>query len=152
MRNPDGPVLVAWASKNGQTENLAQRISEILQEQGLEVDLRPVKGIDWSHLDRWSALVLGSPTYGSGDLHGDWDKPERALRDLSLVGYPGAAFGCGQPRYPTAWWAVDILENRLKNGGATVVLSAYKADTLAGLRVRDVDVWARDLAEHLKAY
>jgi flavodoxin I len=138
--------LVAWASKNGGTENLAQRIKEVLEARGLQVDLVAVKNVDWAALDHWSALVLGSPTYGSGDLHPDWDKPERRLRDVDLTGWPAAVFGCGSPRYVTPWWAVDILENRLKNGGARLLVPSYKANTLEGLRVRDADPWIEALA------
>jgi len=143
------PVLVAWASKTGQTQTLAQRIYEVLAARDLAVELRPVKAVDWSRPELWGALVLGSPTYGSGDLHPDWDQAERRLRDVNLHGCQGAAFGSGNPRYPTAWWAVDILENRLKNGGARLLARAYKADTMTGLRVRDVDQWAEALADVL---
>jgi len=149
MRNPEGPILVAWASRTGNTGNLAQRIKEVLERTGLSVELLPVKDVDWGTLDRWSALVLGSPTYGSGDLHPDWDKPERVLRDLDLTGWPAAVFGCGNPRYVTPWWAVDILENRMKNGGARLVVPSYKADTMEGFRVRDADRWIEALAEAL---
>jgi len=149
MRDPHGPVLVAWASKNGGTALLAQRIKEVLEREGLAVDLVPVADVDWTQLGRWSALVFGSPTYGSGDLHPAWDRPERQLRDIALTDWPAAVFGCGSPRYVTPWWAVDILENRLKNGGARLVVPSYKADTLEGLRVRDADPWIETLAEAL---
>ena len=146
------PVLVAWASKNGGTQNLAQRILEVLEQHGIPVDLQAVRDVRWERLDDWSALVLGSPTYGAGDLHPDWDKPERRLRDLDLSGRLAAVFGCGSPRYVTSWWAVDILANRLKNGGARLVVEPYKADTLEGLRVRDADGWIAALADALKRY
>jgi len=149
MRDPDGPVLVAWASRTGNTATLAQRILEVLEKAELNVELLPVAQVDWTQLPRWSALVFGSPTYGSGDLHADWNQPERRLRDLDLTGYPGAVFGCGNPRYVTPWWAVDILENRIKNGGGRLVVPSYKADTLAGFRVRDADGWIESLAEAL---
>ncbi len=151
MRDPQGPILVAWASRTGNTANLAQRVKELLEEAGLAVELVAVKDVDWDQLDRWSALVFGSPTYGSGDLHPDWDKPERRLRDADLTGWPAAVFGCGNPRYVTPWWAVDILENRLKNGGARLVVPSYKADTMEGFRVRDADRWIVSLAEALGA-
>jgi flavodoxin I len=150
VRNPGGPALIAWASRNGGTGHLAQRILEVLAENDVAAELVAVKDVDWSKLDRWSALVFGSPTYGAGDLHADWDKPERLLRDLSLKDWPAAVFGCGNSRYVTPWWAVDILENRLKNGGARLLLPSYKADTLSGFRVREVDGWAGELAEALK--
>ena len=149
MRNPGGPILVAWASRTGNTAQLAQRITEVLERQGLLVELLAVKEVDWATLDRWSALIFGSPTYGSGDLHPDWDRPERQLRDLDLSLWPAAVFGCGNPRYVTPWWAVDILENRLKNGGARLVVPSYKADTMEGFRVRDADPWIEKLAAAL---
>jgi len=152
VRNPHGPVLIAWASKTGNTGTLAQRILEVLEKQGIEAEAIPVKDVDWNRLDQWSALVFGSPTYGSGDLHPDWDKPERTLRDVSLALWPAAVFGCGNPRYVTPWWAVDILENRLKNGGAKLLVPSYKADTLSGFRVRDADGWIEALAEALGDY
>lgn len=149
MRNAQGPVLVAWASRTGNTAQLAQRIAEVLEKAGLTVERAAVKDVDWTALDQWSALVFGSPTYGLGDLHPDWDTPERTLRDLDLNGWPAAVFGCGNPRYVTPWWAVDILENRLKNGGARLVVRSYKADTMEGFRVRDADPWIEDLAAAL---
>lgn len=152
MRDPEGPVLVAWASRTGNTATLAQRIAEVLEKEGRAVELLPVKEVAWNQLDRWSALVFGSPTYGAGDLHPDWDKPERQLRDVVLTGWPAAVFGCGNPRYVTPWWAVDILENRLKNGGARLLVPSYKADTLSGFRVRDADGWIEGLANALSDY
>jgi len=142
---------VAWASRTGNTGTLAQRILEVLEKAGLPVELRPVAEVDWARLPEWSALVFGSPTYGAGDLHADWNQPERRLRDVDLTGYPAAVFGCGNPRYVTPWWAVDILENRLKNGGARLVVPSYKADTLAGFRVRDADGWIETLADRLRS-
>jgi flavodoxin len=143
------PLLVAWASKTGNTATLAQRITEVLERDGFTVELTPVKQVDWDRLPQWGALILGSPTYGAGDLHPEWDKPERNLRDRTLTGIPAAVFGCGNPRYVTPWWAVDILENRLKNGGAKLLLPSYKADTLTGFRVRDADGWIEALASTL---
>lgn len=149
MRNPEGPVLIAWASRTGNTATLAQRILEVLQAHEVAAESVPVKEVDWTRLDLWSALVFGSPTYGAGDLHPDWDRPERLLRDVKLEGWPAAVFGCGNPRYVTPWWAVDILENRLKNGGAKLLLPSYRADTLEGFRVRDADGWIDRLADAL---
>ncbi len=146
------PVLVAWASKNGGTAHVAQRVLEVLEREGLTVGLLPVRDVDWARLDDWSALVFGSPTYGMGDLHPDWDKPERLLRDLDLTGRAAAVFGCGSPRYVTPWWAVDILTNRLKNGGARLLVEPLKLNTMEGLRVRDADPWIESLALALSDY
>ncbi len=143
------PVLIAWASKNGGTETLAQRLSEVLGKYPFAVELRNIKDVELTLLHQWRALIFGSPTYGAGDLHPAWDKPERVLRDFDLTGMPFAAFGTGASRYPTPHWAVDILENRLKNCGGVRLIPGLKMDTLIGLRVRDADPWAHDLAQAL---
>jgi len=145
------PVLIAWASRTGNTGHLAQRILEVLEQRGIEGTLQPAREVEWDRIQDWAALVFGSPTYGAGDLHPDWDGPERKLRDVRLAGMPAAVFGCGNPRYVTPWWAVDILENRLKNGGARLVVPSYKADTMEGFRVRDADPWIQGLATALEA-
>lgn len=142
-------ILIVWASRGGNTANLAQRILEVFESQGLPATLAKVTEIDFTQLASWSAVIAGSPTYGAGDLHPDWDRPERLLREVPLSGIPAAVFGCGNPRYVTPYWAVDILENRFRNQGASIVVPSYKADTLAGFRVRDADEWIKALAAKL---
>ena len=151
MKRAEKPVLLVWASKNGATETLAQLLCEVLTKNKLTVEMKNVKDVDVTALTGYLALVFGSPTYGSGDLHPAWDKPERALRDLDLPGMPFATLGCGASRYPTPHWAVDILENRLKNCGGVRLVAGLKMDTLLGLRVRDADPWAKELAHALLA-
>jgi len=54
-------VLVAYSSKHGATEGIAERIGEELQRVGLQADVRPVRAdIDVAAYD---AFVIGSATY-----------------------------------------------------------------------------------------
>ena len=54
-------VLVAYASRNGATRGVAERICIRLHDAGLEADLRGVE--DDGDLPPGSAVVLGSPVY-----------------------------------------------------------------------------------------
>jgi menaquinone-dependent protoporphyrinogen oxidase len=54
-------VLVAYASKHGATEGIAQRIGEQLQAAGLRVDVRPVRAA--ITVADYDAFVIGSAAY-----------------------------------------------------------------------------------------
>lgn len=57
----EGKVLVAFASKYGSTQEVAEAVAAVLREEGMEVDLLPARGV--RSLDGYSAVVLGAPFY-----------------------------------------------------------------------------------------
>ena len=65
-------VLVAYASKYGSTQEVAGVIAETLRENGLMVDLEPVKNV--KSLEEYAAVALGAPLYM---LH--WRKDVRSF-------------------------------------------------------------------------
>lgn len=54
-------ILVAYASKHGATEEIAERIAESLREAGQDADARPVQ--DAGDLGDYEGFVLGSAAY-----------------------------------------------------------------------------------------
>jgi menaquinone-dependent protoporphyrinogen oxidase len=54
-------VLVAYATRHGSTQEVAEAIAETLREKGLEVDLLPAREV--GALDKYRAVVLGAPLY-----------------------------------------------------------------------------------------
>ncbi|NNM66417.1 MAG: hypothetical protein HKM06_00245 [Spirochaetales bacterium] len=144
------PGLIVWASRTGKTQLVCERVTEVLTGEGLLVESVHVSDFRGSPLSR-PFLIAASPTYGSGDLHPDWDRLERSWRDADFHGLLAAVLGCGSLRYPQPFGAVEILETRLKNQGARLLIPSCKMDTLTGLRVRDCDPWALELARVLHA-
>ena len=54
-------VLVAYASRHGATQGIAERIGATLKTAGLDVDVRPAASV--ASLEEYDAFVLGSAAY-----------------------------------------------------------------------------------------
>ena len=56
-------ILLAYASRFGSTQEVAETIAATLREAGLEVDLQPMQEV--KSLDRYDAVVLGAAIYNA---------------------------------------------------------------------------------------
>jgi menaquinone-dependent protoporphyrinogen oxidase len=56
-------LLVAYATRHGSTQGVAERIGARLRESGAGAEVRPVDGPDLLDIDGYDAVVLGSPVY-----------------------------------------------------------------------------------------
>lgn len=84
-------MLVAYASKYGATEGIAQRIGEVLRGRGFEVDVTRCR--DVPDLAGYDAYVIGSAVY-----EGNWRKDARKLVERNaeeLSARPTWFFGSG---------------------------------------------------------
>ncbi len=84
-------ILVAYASRHGATEGIAERISGTLEHAGLDVTLQAVK--DVGAVDGYGAFVIGSAAYMGGWL-GDATTFVRRNREL-LADRPVWLFSSG---------------------------------------------------------
>jgi len=84
-------VLVAYASTNGSTQEIAEAIAGTLRENGLSVDLQPMRKVQ--SLQEYRAVVLGAPLY-MFHWHKDVLKFLPKHRD-ALVELPVAIFASG---------------------------------------------------------
>jgi menaquinone-dependent protoporphyrinogen oxidase len=84
-------VLVAYASKHGSTQEVAEAVAAALRERGLSVDVRPASGV--KTVEPYEAVVLGGALY-AGRWHGD---ARRFLDDHrgALAGRALAVFAMG---------------------------------------------------------
>lgn len=84
-------VLVAYTTKAGSTQEIAQAIAARLREKGLEVEIQPMKKV--SDLSGYTAVVLGAPLYM---FHLLKDAPQFLSRNRKyLVEKPTAFFTLG---------------------------------------------------------
>jgi len=87
----DGKVLVAYASKYGSTQEVAEAIAETLRKSGFEVDLQPMRKV--RTLEGYGSVVLGAPIY-----FGSWHKDAPNLlsrNEYALAQRPVAIFALG---------------------------------------------------------
>lgn len=61
-------VLVAYDSKHGSTALIAEKVGEVLCENGFQADIRPALTVE--DLEPYDAIVLGSPLYYANFLPG----------------------------------------------------------------------------------
>ena len=60
----DDKVLVAYASKYGATAEIAEKIGEVLRQEGLDADVVPANRV--SKPEQYQAIVIGSAVYMGG--------------------------------------------------------------------------------------
>jgi menaquinone-dependent protoporphyrinogen oxidase len=86
-----GTILIAYASKYGSTQEVADSIASTLRARLLRVDVRPVDEIE--HLDEYAGVVLGGGIY-MGRWHRDARRFARHFTD-DLLTLPVAVFALG---------------------------------------------------------
>lgn len=85
------PVLVAYATKYGSTQEIAEALAEELRVQGLDTRVSPAR--DVASLDGYSAVVVGAALYNH-KWHGDVTHFLSRHRQ-QLMGLPVAVFAVG---------------------------------------------------------
>ncbi len=94
-------ILVTFASSYGSTQEVAEVVAATLREQGVEVDLRPIREV--RTLDKYNAVVLGAPLYM---FH--WHKDARRFlsqyQSVLTGGLPIAIFAGGPIEDTSEQW------------------------------------------------
>jgi len=121
-------AIIVYGSTTGNTELLAGYISEGIKEAGIDATVRNVTDVDAQDLTNYDLVLLGSSTWGEGELQGDFIYFYDQMEGLSLEGKKGAAFGPGDSAYDMFCEAVNLLEARLKDCGAEIIAPGLKID------------------------
>ena len=72
-------VLVAYYSRTGNTESMAEIIAQSIKEEGVEVDLVKVEKLRPQDLLKYDGIIFGSPVY-----YGDMASSIKKLLDESV--------------------------------------------------------------------
>ena len=118
-------TIVVYGSSTGTCEAIAQTIGEKLGANVINVsDLtdKDVKEAD--------NLVLGTSTWGAGEMQDDWYDGVKVLREAGLNGKKVAVFGCGdsQSYSDTVCGGVKELYDAAEAAGATMVGNNVSTD------------------------
>lgn len=110
-------IVVVYGSTTGTCESLASRVAEKL---GTD-QVIGVADMDESVVGDHDVLVLGSSTWGDGELQDDWYDGVEVLKRCDLAGKKVALFGCGDSAsYPDTFCnAMALIRQACE--GATLI-------------------------------
>lgn len=164
-------TCIIYGSSTGTCEGIAQKIAAKL---GVEsADVYDVSKIDASTPDAYQNLILGTSTWGAGELQDDWYDGLDNLKKANLAGKVIAIFGCGDSESysDTFCGAMGEIYDGLESSGAKIVgavdtdgytfddSAAVKDGKFVGLALDDVneddktderiDAWVADIKGEL---
>ncbi|MCI2424449.1 flavodoxin [Candidatus Acetothermia bacterium] len=149
-------AIVVFGSTTGNTERLAGSVAEGLKEGAVKVTVKNVTQTKVEELGAYDCIILGSSTWGLGELQDDFVPFYEKLANVTLNGKKAAVFGTGDENtFPDNFCeAVDILAERLVKCGAVMITDKLKVQTDMGAGVDEqaeegVKAWALTLAKSL---
>ncbi len=118
-------IGIFYGSSTGNTEAAADKIKAFLG----SADVKSIDVASIDDLTNYSNILIGSSTWGYGELQDDWEETVDQLTSLDLSGKKVAFFGLGdQTGYPDTFVdAMGLLYEALKNSNAEFI-GAWPAD------------------------
>ena len=119
---------VFYGSSTGTCEELANQIAEKLGVSS--TDVHSVDKMTADKIKEYEVLVLGTSTWGDGELQDDWYDALEQMRKSGLQGKTVALFGCGDSESygDTFCDALGALYEGLKDSGCTFAGGGVSVD------------------------
>nr|WP_239581374.1 flavodoxin domain-containing protein [Jeotgalibacillus terrae] len=105
--------MIVYASRTGNTEQLASLLYENCSEAGMEAELIRVEEFDLKWLASYAACIVVTYTWGSGDLPREILPLFEAFEQTELCGLVTGVAGSGDQCYPDYCGAVDRFRDML---------------------------------------
>jgi len=138
-------TIVIFGSTTGNTEEVANYVTNGLKGAGHEVTLKNVIDAKPSELSEYELIVLGTSTWNEGELQDDFIPFHEEMTGVDLAGKKAAVFGCGESIYEHFCTGVDTLEAKLKELGAEIVATSFKVDGDIGEYLSKAQQWASSI-------
>jgi len=119
-------VLVVYWSGTGNTEIMAEKVKEGLENQGATVDFRTVDQVDPSEVASFDKIAFGCPSMGVEVLEEDEFEPFFEAVEADLSGKKVALFGSygwGEGEWMDGWMT------RVKDAGADLYEEGFKVNS-----------------------
>jgi len=129
-------TVVIYGSTTGNTQTAAEKIAEALGDARVcsAAEAKP------EDLDQADLIVLGTSTWGCGDLQDDWEENIALLDQTDFSGKKAALFALGdQESYPDTFVdGMGVLRDRLESNNAVITgswpVEGYEFDESAAVR------------------
>jgi flavodoxin I len=134
MRN----IVIIYGSSTGNTKNVAMKIAKKLS--GENVLLKDVTSVDFNDLAEYPNIILGTSTWGLGDLQDDWNDRIQELKSVDLEGKTLAFFGLGDSSSFSDTFAdgmgllYDALEGKGFNLAGKIPVEGYNFDSSVAVK------------------
>ena len=128
-------TIVVYGSTTGTTEDIANRIASAIGASAI-----PVSEMTADVISKNDNLLLGTSTWGCGELQDDWYDGVNVLKGADLKGKKVALFGCGDSSSysDTFCDAMSIIYNEIAGSGANLVgkvsTDGYTFDSSASVK------------------
>ena len=111
-------TIVVFGSSTGTCEAIAEKIAQKLGCEAIDV-----QKLTADIVNNHQSLILGTSTWGAGELQDDWYDGLKVLQGADLSGKTIALFGCGdcESYGDTFVGGIGELFNALKSSGARFV-------------------------------
>ncbi|MDZ5472955.1 flavodoxin domain-containing protein [Bacillus sp. 31A1R] len=106
-------VVIVYASVTGNTEELANYIYHSFQMHPFETVIYKIEQFPLSILSDVDVMIIGTYTWGNGEIPKEMRKLYRALEALNNKSLITAVFGTGDSFYPIYCGAVDQFRDML---------------------------------------
>lgn len=111
---------IFYGSATGTTADVARRIGKLMNV--ADADIHDVASTAPSAVGNYDLLIMGSSTWGNGEIEDDWYDFLDGVESLDLHGRKIALFGCGDETMSDTFCdAVGVLYERLKGTGAEFI-------------------------------
>ena len=143
-------ALIIFGSTTGNTEDMADSIKQVLEESGVETEIKNVTHAAVEDLTAdHDVILLGCPAYGDDtiELQEDFEDFYENLNGIKLNGKRYAVFAPGDSSYEYFCGSVDVLEDRLEALGGALVTTGLKIDGDPGDCEEEIVEWAQSIAD-----
>ena len=114
-------ICVIYGSSTGTCQGLAEKIGHQL---GVQDDgIIDVQNLSADVVNKYDVLILGTSTWGAGEMQDDWYDGVKVLKQAGLQGKAVAVFGCGDSESYSDTFCGGMAElyNAAKDAGATMM-------------------------------
>ncbi len=120
-------VGIYYGSTTGVTESIANDIAAALNNP--ETVVKSIAQADKEEIDEQELLILGSSTWGCGELQDDWESGIELIKNANLAGKRVALFGVGDQNgwSDTFVDAMGLIYAAIADSGATFI-GSWPAD------------------------
>lgn len=138
-------TLIVYGSTTGNTETVANQIGSFLKGNGCEVTVESAASCNAACIADYELILLGSSTWGDGELQDDMIGFYDELDSISFEGKKAATFGTGEDTWPQFCEAVNMLEKKVSEKGAAILFEGLKVNGEVDANQAEIDSWLENL-------